>query len=114
MNEDAVMGKLHEAVVALLTLTQGFFSLFAFGDVLNVRDEIERLTGGIAQKIAANVSPNGSAIFVQILLFDFEKLDLPVKQLPGAGEAGVQLVRMRDVLEAQLQQFSLRVTEHLT
>src|SRR5437660_1808192 len=94
-------------------MTQGLFSLLALSNVLNVRYKIKRLSRPIAQQIAPHMRPNGVAILVQILLLNFEKLDAVIQQVLYAGGAGLQFIRMRNVLEAQLQQLSLGVTEHL-
>src|SRR5947208_8095153 len=53
------------------------------------------------------------AILVQIFLFDFEKLSAAIQQFFYPAEAGVQFVRMRDILKAQFEQLGLRITKHL-
>lgn len=76
---------------------QTALELLALGDVLDLRDEVQRLVLVVADERHAQQHPDQMAHRVSEPLFDLISLDLAVEELRELSRIDVDIVRIRQV-----------------
>ena len=67
--------------------------MLAFGDVLNLRDDVERMPVIVAHQRGAQERPDHLAVFVEVALFVFERIDFAIDELPAQAQILGQISR---------------------
>ena len=98
---------------AVLGLSQRVLGAAALRDVLDLRDEVERLPGVVAHERDRQQHPALRAVRADVALFHAVAAPLAGDHLTHELEVGLEVVRVRDVLEGQLQQLSGLVPDDL-
>src|SRR2546423_7376844 len=88
-------------------------SLFALGDVLRLHDEVRRLALLVEHARRADRGPDDVSLSMYVTLLSRASDQLAFQHLIHVGEISAEIVRMREGLKAQLEQFLLRVAEQL-
>jgi hypothetical protein len=74
-------------------------------------DEIEGPPGGVSLEVAAQLKPNRGSVFMKIAFLDLENFDAILDKGFGAGNAGLEILGVRNILEAELEKFEFRIAE---
>ena len=101
-----------QAIGASLTF-QAVLEPFAFADVLDLRDEVERCPVGAPNEHDREVSPDLGSVAAQVALVDAVSADLARQALLQHVHVGLQVLEDRQLLERALRQLESAVAEHL-
>ena len=97
---------LHQPVVLCL-------AAFEAADVLDLRDEVQRLPFGVAHQRDGQQRPNGLAVAADIAFLHGVAADVAVEQIVQLAEIGVEVVRVGDLLKGQAIESFGRIAEQL-
>ena len=109
-HDDRVVRQVHQASPLLELDVQPT----ALGDVLYLGDEDERRPAGIPHERDRQARPYDLSVLTDVALVHPVAGALVREDLLDVGEVGVEIVRVRDVLEGALEQFLLGVAGQLT
>src|SRR5437588_5873067 len=98
---------------ALLALAQRRFGLLARRDVVEKRDLVLRLAGGIALDHHRERYPDDRAVLAHIALLDAHRIDLPRVEARALRVDHVEVLGMRDLSAREAQELVLGVAEDL-
>ena len=87
--------------------------LLAFRNVLDLRDEVQRLAFGIMQQRARELDPHAVAVLPDVAFFHLVERNVACKQPPRVVEIASDVLRMGDFLERQLFEFILFIADNL-
>ena len=106
-------GMLEGGPEPLLAVSQGGFRLLAVGHVLDLRDEVQRLSVRITQEGGAHVRPDDVTVPAEVPLLEVVDVAFPRQQATHALPADGQVLRMGHRGEVPRRQFLLGVAQHV-
>src|SRR5437879_7187726 len=96
---------------ALFALAQSRLGLLARRDVVEKRDLVLRLAGGVALDHHGERYPDDRAVLAQIALLDAHRIDLSRVEAGALRIDHVEVVGMRDLPSREAQKLALRLAE---
>ena len=113
-----LIGRVHEYLIAVadrseraVRVSQVFVGALAFGNVLNLRNEVARGAIVVEHERRVHLNPANPAILVPVSLHTPNRLDFPIQHAPRRNTIARGIIRMGNRLEARRKQFLCAVTD---